>query len=58
MTHEGVCAATKKAIRLAEEAGAVISFYTDGVKWINESYQIPLSLISMGKRGSRAYVTQ
>ena len=47
MTHEGVCAATKKAIRLAEEAGAVISFYTDGVKWINERYQIPLILISM-----------
>lgn len=99
MTHEGVRAATKKAIRIAEEAGLLISFdpnlrpplwkymnearkqilyglehchilkisdneiqwitgktdYTEGVKWINERYQIPLILVSMGKQGSRAY---
>lgn len=99
MTHEGVRAATKKAIRIAEEAGAIISFdpnlrpplweymdearrqivygmehchilkisdneiqwltgkydYTEGVNWINERYQIPLILVSMGKNGSRAY---
>ncbi len=99
MTHEGVRAATKKAIRIAEEAGLLISFdpnlrpplwkymneareqilyglehcyilkisdneiqwltgktdYTEGVEWINERYQIPLILLSMGKQGSRAY---
>lgn len=99
MTHEGVRAATKKAIRIAEEAGLLISFdpnlrpplwkymnearkqilyglehchilkisdneiqwitgktdYTEGVKWINERYQIPLILVSMGEQGSRAY---
>lgn len=99
MTHEGVRAATKKAVRFAREAGALISFdpnlrtplwksmneareqilygleechilkisdneiqwltgktdYTEGVEWINERYQIPLILLSMGKQGSRAY---
>ena len=99
MTHEGVRAATKKAIRIAEEAGLLISFdpnlrpplwkymnearkqilyglehchilkisdneiqwitgktdYTEGVKWINERYQITLILVSMGKQVSRAY---
>ena len=99
MTHEGVRAATKKAVRIAREAGALISFdpnlrpplwnsineareqilygleqchilkisdneiqwltgktdYTEGVEWINERYQIPLILVSMGKQGSRAY---
>ncbi len=99
MTHEGVRAATKKAVGIAEEAGALISFdpnlrpplwgdmdeareqvlyglghchilkisdneirwltgksdYTQGVEWINERYQIPLILVSMGKQGSRAY---
>lgn len=99
MTHEGVRAATKKAVRFAREAGALISFdpnlrpplwksineareqilygleqchilkisdneiqwltgktdYTEGVEWINERYQIPLILVSMGKQGSRAY---
>ena len=29
--------------------------YTEGVNWINERYQIPLILVSMGKEGSRAY---
>lgn len=29
--------------------------FTEGVKWINERYQIPLILVSMGKQGSRAY---
>lgn len=99
MTHEGVRAATKKAVYLAEKSGAVISFdpnlrpplwnsmeeareqvlyglehchilkisdnevqwltgkedYSEGAAWINERYQIPLILISMGKCGSRAY---
>ena len=99
MTHEGVRAATKKAIDVAKEAGAIISFdpnlreplwnsldeakeqvlyglgkcdilkisdneiqwltgeenYTKGVQWINERFNIPLILVSMGKEGSRAY---
>lgn len=99
MTHEGVRAATKKAVYIAEKSGAVISFdpnlrpplwgsmeeareqvlyglehchilkisdneiqwltgkedYSEGAAWINERYQIPLILVSMGKSGSRAY---
>ena len=99
MTHEGVRKATKKAVRIAEEAGCLISFdpnlrfplwesedaarkqvlyglehchilkisdneiqwltgeddYTEGVKWLNGRYHIPLILVSMGKEGSRAY---
>ena len=99
MTHEGIRKATKKAIRIAKEAGKLISFdpnlreplwnslddakeqvmygleqcdilkisdneiqwltgkndFTDGVRWINERYRIPLILVSMGKEGSRAY---
>lgn len=99
MTHEGVRAATKKAIHIAEEAGCIISFdpnlrpplweymdearkqilygmkhchilkiadneiqwltgksdFTEGAEWINERYHIPLILVSMGSRGSRAY---
>ena len=99
MTHEGVRKATKKAIRIAEQANVLISFdpnlrpplwnslddareqvlyglghcqilkisdneiqwltgesdFTKGVEWIQERYQIPLILVSMGKEGSRAY---
>lgn len=99
MTHTGVRAATKKAVRIAEEAGVLISFdpnlrpplwsymdeareqmlyglehchilkiadneirwltqktdFTEAVEWINDRYQIPLILVSMGKQGSRAY---
>lgn len=99
MTHEGVRKATKKAIRIAKEAGALVSFdpnlrpplwenldeareqvlyglgqcdilkisdneiqwltgksdFTKCVQWIQERYQIPLILVSMGKNGSRAY---
>jgi fructokinase len=99
MTHEGVRKATKKAVELAEEAGALLSFdpnlrpplwknldeakeqvlyglahcdvlkisdneiqwltgkenYTEGVEWINDQFDIPLILVSMGKEGSRAY---
>lgn len=99
MTHTGVRAATKKAVRIAEGAGVLISFdpnlrpplwrymdeareqmlyglehchilkiadneirwltgesdFTEAVEWINERYQIPLILVSMGKQGSRAY---
>lgn len=99
MTHEGVRQATQKAIKIAKEAGCLISFdpnlrfplwksadeareqvlygleycdilkisdneiqwltgkddYTEGVKWLNEKYDIPLILVSMGKDGSRAY---
>ena len=29
--------------------------YTDGVHWINDKFNIPLVLVSMGKTGSRAY---
>lgn len=29
--------------------------YSDGVRWINERFRIPLILVSMGKEGSRAY---
>lgn len=99
MTHEGVRKATRRAVDIAEKAGALISFdpnlrpplwkymdeareqilyglehchilkisdneiqwlteqsdYTEGIEWINERYRIPLILVSMGKRGSRAY---
>lgn len=99
MTHAGVREATKKAIRIAKESGALISFdpnlrpplwetledartqvmyglgqcdilkisdneiqwlsgekdFTEGAAWINERFQIPLILVSMGKAGSRAY---
>ena len=102
MTHEGVREATKEAIHIAEEAGAIISFdpnlrpplwesmeearkqvlyglchcqilkisdneiqwltgeedYSDGVNWIRERYQIPLTLVSMGREGSRAYYNE
>ncbi|MCI9173749.1 MAG: carbohydrate kinase [Lachnospiraceae bacterium] len=99
MTHAGVREATKKAIRIAKESGALVSFdpnlrpplwetleddrtqvmyglgqcdilkisdneiqwlsgekdFTEGAAWINERFQIPLILVSMGKTGSRAY---
>ena len=99
MTHEGVRNATKKALRAAKEAGAVISFdpnlrpplwssldlakeqmeygfqycdilkisdneiqfvsgkedYDEGIRYLQEKYQIPLILLTMGKDGSRAY---
>lgn len=29
--------------------------YSEGVAWLNERFQIPLILVSMGKEGSRAY---
>lgn len=89
----------KKAIAIAQDAGAIISFdpnireplwnslddareqvlyglqqcdilkisdneiqwltgeddFTEGVRWINMRYHIPLILVSMGKEGSRAY---
>lgn len=99
MTHEGVRAATKKAVKTAKESGALISFdpnlreplwssldlakeqmdygfgqcdilkisdneiqfvsgmedYDDGIKYLQEKYNIPLILLTMGKDGSRAY---
>ena len=99
MTDEPCRSATKKAIRMAEEAGAVLSFdpnlreplwksledakeqiryglehckilkisdnelqwltgkedFDEGIAMIQEEYQIPLILLSMGKEGSRAY---
>lgn len=99
MTHERVRLASKKAIAIAQDAGAIISFdpnireplwnslddareqvlyglqqcdilkisdneiqwltgeddFTEGVRWINMRYHIPLILVSMGKEGSRAY---
>lgn len=99
MTHEGVRAATKKAVQAAKEAGCLISFdpnlrpplwssldlakeqmeygfgvcdilkisdneiqfvsgredYDEGIAYLQEKYNIPLILLTMGKEGSRAY---
>lgn len=99
MTHEPVRSATKKAIALAREAGALLSFdpnlreplwdsldnareqmaygmsmcdilkisdnelqwftgeedYVAGIGRIQQEYDIPLILLTMGKDGSRAY---
>lgn len=99
MTHDGVRAATKKAVTAAKESGALISFdpnlrpplwsslelakeqmeygcsqcdvlkisdneiqflsgkedYDEGIRFLQETYQIPLILLTMGKDGSRAY---
>ena len=99
MTHDEVRKATKKAIAIAKENGAVISFdpnlrpplwssldlakeqvdyglrqcdvlkisdneiqwftgkedYDEGIKVLQDTYHIPLILLSMGKEGSRAY---
>lgn len=99
MTHEPVRSATRKAIILARESGALLSFdpnlreplwdsleaareqiaygmsvcdilkisdneiqwftgeedYTAGVRKLQQEYEIPLILLSMGKDGSRAY---
>lgn len=99
MTHDEVRRATKKAIALAKEKGALISFdpnlrpplwssldlakeqvayglgqcdvlkisdneiqwftgkedYDEGIAVLQETYHIPLILLSLGKEGSRAY---
>ncbi len=99
MTHEGVREATKKALKVAKDAGILISFdpnlreslwdsldtakeqfdygmhycdilkisdneiqwftgeedYEKGVRILQERYQIPLILLSLGRDGSRAY---
>lgn len=99
MTHDEARKATKKAIAIAKENGAVISFdpnlrpplwssldlakeqvdyglrqcdvlkisdneiqwftgkedYDEGIKVLQDTYHIPLILLSMGKEGSRAY---
>ncbi len=99
MTHDEVRRATKKAIALAKESGALISFdpnlrpplwssldlakeqvayglgqcdvlkisdneiqwftgkedYDEGIAVLQETYHIPLILLSLGKEGSRAY---
>lgn len=99
MTHEGVRKATQKAIQIAKESGAILSFdpnlreplwdsldvakeqvaygmencdilkisdneivwftgeedYAKGIQILQEKYQIPLILLSMGREGSRAY---
>ena len=99
MTHDEVRRATKKAIALAKENGALISFdpnlrpplwssldlakeqvayglgqcdvlkisdneiqwftgkedYDEGIAVLQETYHIPLILLSLGKEGSRAY---
>lgn len=99
MTDEPCRTATKEAIRMAEEAGAILSFdpnlreplwgsldeareqiryglehckilkisdneiqwftgkedFDEGIALLQETYQIPLILLSMGKEGSRAY---
>lgn len=102
MTHEVCREATCRAVALAEEAGALISFdpnlreplwdsleearrqvaygmkhcrilkisdneiqwftgeadYDDGIRKLQEEYEIPLILLSMGKEGSRAYMKE
>jgi fructokinase len=99
MTNEPVRSATKHAIAVAKENGALISFdpnireplwkdmeeakeqtayglsvcdilkisdneiqwfsgkedYTEGIRMLQQTYQIPLILLSMGRDGSRAY---
>ncbi len=99
MTHEGCRRATQKAVEMAEEAGALLSFdpnlreslwdsqedarqqvnyglkhcrilkisdneiqwftgikdFDEGVRFIQETYGIPLILLSLGREGSRAY---
>ena len=99
MTHEGVRAATKKAIQAAKDAGCLVSFdpnlrpplwssldlakeqmeygfgmcdilkisdneiqfvsgkedYDEGIAYLQEKYNIPMILLTMGKDGSRAY---
>ena len=99
MTHDEVRRATKKAIALAKENGALVSFdpnlrpplwpsldlakeqvayglgqcdilkisdneiqwftgkedYDEGIAVLQETYHIPLILLSLGKEGSRAY---
>lgn len=99
MTHDGVRAATKKAVSAAKDGGCLISFdpnlreplwssldlakeqmeygfsicdilkisdneiqfvsgredYDEGIAYLQEKYNIPLILLTMGKDGSRAY---
>ena len=99
MTHDGVRAATKKAVRAAKDAGCLVSFdpnlrpplwssldlakeqmeygfgvcdilkisdneiqfvsgkedYDEGITYLQEKYNIPMILLTMGKDGSRAY---
>lgn len=99
MTHDGVRAATKKAVLAAKDGGCLISFdpnlrpplwssldlakeqmeygfsvcdilkisdneiqfvsgkedYDEGIAYLQEKYDIPLILLTMGKEGSRAY---
>ncbi len=99
MTHDGVRAATKKAVRAAKDAGCLVSFdpnlrpplwssldlakeqmeygfgvcdilkisdneiqfvsgkedYDEGIAYLQEKYNIPMILLTMGKDGSRAY---
>lgn len=99
MTHDGVRAATKKAVQAAKDAGCLVSFdpnlrpplwssldlakeqmeygfgvcdilkisdneiqfvsgkedYDEGIAYLQEKYNIPMILLTMGKEGSRAY---
>ncbi|HJA12786.1 MAG TPA: carbohydrate kinase [Candidatus Mediterraneibacter merdipullorum] len=99
MTHDGVRAATKKAVRAAKDAGCLVSFdpnlrpplwssldlakeqmeygfgvcdilkisdneiqfvsgkedYDEGIAYLQETYHIPMILLTMGKDGSRVY---
>lgn len=99
MTHNGVRAATKKAVRAAKDAGCLVSFdpnlrpplwssldlakeqmeygfgvcdilkisdneiqfvsgkedYDEGIAYLQETYHIPMILLTMGKDGSRVY---
>lgn len=99
MTHDGVRAATKKALKIAKQNQTLISFdpnlrpplwsslelakeqmeygmqfcdilkisdneiqfvsgmddYDEGIRYLQETYHIPLILLTLGKDGSRAY---
>ncbi|MDD2981336.1 MAG: carbohydrate kinase [Hespellia sp.] len=99
MTHDGVRAATKKALKIAKDNGMLVSFdpnlrpplwssldlakeqmeygfgccdilkisdneiqfvsgkedYDEGIAYLQDTYHIPLILLTMGKDGSRAY---
>ena len=58
MTNEPVRSATRHAIKISDNEIQWFSGkedYTEGIHMLQQTYQIPLILLSMGKDGSRAY---